>query len=51
MGLLKRLFGGGEPRDRDALWLYVRCDRCGHKMKIRVDRHYPVNPRPVARAP
>jgi hypothetical protein len=40
MGFLKRLFGGGEPRDPDALWLYVRCDRCGQKMKIRVDRRH-----------
>lgn len=40
MGLLKRLFGGGEPRDPDALWLYVRCDNCGQKLKIRVDRRH-----------
>ena len=40
MGILKRLFGGGEPRDRDAIWLYVRCDYCGQKLKIRVDRRF-----------
>jgi hypothetical protein len=40
MNFLKRLFGGGEPHDPDALWLYVRCDYCGQKMKIRVDRRH-----------
>jgi hypothetical protein len=38
MEFLKRLFGGGEPRDPDAIWLYLRCDYCGQKMKVRVDR-------------
>ena len=40
MGILKRLFGGGEPRDPGAMWLYIRCDYCGQKMKIRVDRRF-----------
>jgi hypothetical protein len=40
MGILKRLFGGGEPQDRDAIWLYVRCDVCRQKMKLRVDRRF-----------
>lgn len=40
MNFLRRLLGGGEPYDRDALWLYVRCDYCGQKLKIRVDRHW-----------
>ena len=40
MSFLKRLFGGGEPSDPDAIWLYVRCDYCGQKMKIRVDRRF-----------
>jgi hypothetical protein len=44
MGFLKRLFGGGEPRDPDAIWLYVRCDHCGQKMKIRVDRRLDLRP-------
>ena len=43
MSVLKRPFGGGEPRDPDAIWLYVRCDKCGQKLKIRVDKHF--NPR------
>jgi hypothetical protein len=40
MSFLRRLFGGGEPRDPDAIWLYVRCDYCGQKMKIRLDRRF-----------
>ena len=44
MGFLKRLFGGGEPRDPDAIWLYVRCDHCGQKMRIRVDRRLDLRP-------
>lgn len=44
MELLKRLFGGGEPRDPGAIWLYVRCDYCGQKMKIRVDRRFDLRP-------
>ena len=40
MSFLKRLFGGGEPRDPNAIWLYVRCDYCGQKMKLRVDRRH-----------
>ena len=40
MGWLGRLFGKGEARDPDALWLYVRCDRCGQKLKVRVDRRH-----------
>lgn len=40
MNFLKRLLGGGEPRDPNALWLYVRCGYCGQKLKIRVDRRF-----------
>jgi hypothetical protein len=40
VSILKRLFGGGEPRDPDAIWLYVQCERCGQKLKIRVDRRF-----------
>jgi hypothetical protein len=40
MNFLKRLFGGGEPHDPHAIWLYVRCDYCGQKMKVRVDRRF-----------
>lgn len=40
MNILKRLIGSGESRDPDAIWLYVRCDHCGQKLKIRVDRRF-----------
>jgi hypothetical protein len=40
MNFLKRLFSGGEPRDPNALWLYVRCDYCKQKLKLRVDRRH-----------
>ncbi len=40
MNFLKRLFGEGEPRDPNALWLYVRCDYCQQNMKLRVDRRH-----------
>jgi hypothetical protein len=45
MGLLKRIgsvFGGGEGEARppadDGLYFYVQCNRCGEKLRIRVDR-------------
>ncbi len=44
MSFLKRLFGGGEPRDPDAIWLYVRCDYCGQSMSVRVDRRFDLRP-------
>lgn len=33
------------PHD-DAIWLYVRCDNCGEKLRIRVDRGYDLQPDP-----
>jgi len=37
MGFLKRLFGGGSaPSDR-ALHLYIRCNRCGAPVHVRID--------------
>jgi hypothetical protein len=50
MSWLKRLSSlltgdaGGEGGDRDAYWLYVRCDRCGEKLRLRVDRKYEIQP-------
>ncbi len=49
MGFLKRLSslltGGAEREgDRDAYWLYVQCDRCGEKLRLRVDRQYEIQP-------
>lgn len=45
MSFLKKLFSGGNPSmpkvsnvaDPNALWLYVRCARCGAPVSIRVD--------------
>jgi hypothetical protein len=43
MQWLKRLFSGGGRRAPDtALWLHVRCKRCGEAIRIRVDRRYDV---------
>jgi hypothetical protein len=42
VNLLKKLaslFAPGEARDRYAYWLYVQCDRCGEKLRTRVDLH------------
>lgn len=44
MKWLERLRGraGGErrPRDPDGIYLYVRCGRCGQKLKVRADRRF-----------
>ena len=38
---LRGLVGGeGRPRDPDGIYFYVRCGRCGQKLKIRADRHF-----------
>jgi hypothetical protein len=38
MNLLKRLFGGADaPAADNAIHLYVRCDRCGAPVHVRVD--------------
>ena len=40
MGLLKRLgklLAGEPPRDSHALWVHVRCSRCGEVIATRVD--------------
>lgn len=34
------------PSDQDAIWLYVQCDKCGEKLRIRVDRRYDLEPDP-----
>ena len=36
MGFLRRLFGGGTPRD-NGIYLYVRCNNCGEPIRIRVN--------------
>ncbi len=43
MQWLTRLFGSGRrPAPDTALWLHVRCKRCGEAIRIRVDRRYDV---------
>lgn len=38
---LRRLVGGeGRPRDPDGIYFYVRCGRCGQKLKVRADRRF-----------
>jgi hypothetical protein len=37
MEFLRRLFGGSQPRGDGAIHLYVRCDRCGAPVHVRVD--------------
>ena len=41
MSFLARLFGRGEARAEagNILWLYVRCDRCGEKIRVRINRN------------
>jgi (2Fe-2S) ferredoxin len=44
MKLLKRLRGlvdgEGRSRDPDGIYFYVRCGRCGQKLKVRADRRF-----------
>jgi hypothetical protein len=38
---IRKFFSGtGEPRDRDALYVYVKCERCGTPVMIRVDKRH-----------
>ncbi len=38
MGFLRRLFGGaGQSAEEQALHLYVKCNRCGSPVHVRVD--------------
>jgi len=47
MGFLGRLFGSGkkqaESGDQGALHFYVRCDRCGEGIHIRVNPTYDIS--------
>ncbi len=45
MGLFRRVFSPSKKESEDeALWLYVRCDNCGAKIRIRVDRGHDLTP-------
>lgn len=45
MGFLKRLFGGKqEPyEDTQGVYLYVACDNCGSRLRVRIDKQYDLN--------
>lgn len=40
MGFLSRLFGRGSApvAGGSIFWLYVRCERCGEKIRVRINR-------------
>jgi hypothetical protein len=41
MRWLKRFFSPRTRQERDAaLWIYVRCRRCGEAIRVRADRRY-----------
>ncbi len=47
MGLFKKLSSlfSSSPKDDDrAYWLYVQCERCGEKIKARVDLYNDLSP-------
>lgn len=43
-GLLKLLGGGGGARADHGLYYYVRCDKCGEKIRFRVDSRWDLAP-------
>lgn len=50
MDFLKRLFGGGDNQktpqqyvDKDGLYFYVQCDKCGAKVRVRADKQHDLN--------
>lgn len=46
MGFLRRLFGGddkGGEGDTQGIYFYVRCNKCGSKVRVRADKQYDLN--------
>ena len=45
MGFLKRLFGGKQKpyEDKQGIYLYVVCDHCDSRLRVRVDKQYDLN--------
>ena len=44
MGFLKRIFGGNQPyEDKQGIYLYVVCENCGDRLRVRVDKQYDLN--------
>jgi hypothetical protein len=39
VGFLKKLFGGGEPHDKDGLYFYIRSDSTGEVIQLRLHRY------------
>lgn len=47
MGFLKklsRLFTAPQQEDTNAVWVYVKCNRCGEKLKARVSTRSELSP-------
>ena len=47
MSFLKRIASALSPQgteESDALWIYVRCDKCGEKIKTRIDLKHDLSP-------
>ena len=41
---LRRVVGGERaPRDPHGIYFYVRCGRCGQKLRVRADRRFDLN--------
>jgi len=46
MGFLKKIIdalfssGGGEIRDPDGIYLYIKCGRCGAPVRVRADKRH-----------
>lgn len=45
MGFLKKLFGGEQKpyEDKQGIYLYVVCDRCDSRLRVRIDKQYDLN--------
>jgi hypothetical protein len=47
MGFLRKIASALSPKgtaEGDALWVYVRCDKCGEKIKTRIDLSHDLTP-------
>ena len=49
MGFLRKLFGGDDSKqtgdsDGSGFFVYVQCDRCGAKVRLRINRQYDLVP-------
>lgn len=46
MGFLQKIASVLSPKgeEKDALWVYVRCHRCGEKIKTRIDLSHDLTP-------